>query len=44
MKKRPGRDTKTTPKGAENKLATKLKSPAVADLKVFDDLFFFISF
>lgn len=44
MKKRHGSVTKTTPTGAENKLATELKSHVVADLKLFINLVFFMSF
>jgi hypothetical protein len=44
MKKLRGSVTKTTPAGAENKLATRLKSPAAADLKLFINLVFFMSF
>jgi hypothetical protein len=44
MMKRLGSVTKTTLAGIENKLATRLKSPLVADLKLFVNLVFFISF
>jgi hypothetical protein len=41
--KRPGSGTKTTA-GVENKFATRLRSPLVADLKLIFNLVFFISF
>lgn len=44
IKKRPGRLTKTTPWGIENKVATALNALAVADFKLIYNLFFFISF
>ena len=44
IKKLRGSVTKTTPTGVENKLATRLKSPLVVDLKLFINLLFFMSF
>jgi hypothetical protein len=44
IKKRQGGVTKTTCVGVENKFATRLKSPLVADLKLFINLVFFMSF